>query len=87
MLHFLITNFSKLLCMCVCVCVCVCVCGVCGVCVCVCVVQVKKIKAIYHALNMFNLDVTQRCLIAECWCPVEDLDQIQQALTSGTVSL
>ena len=45
----------------------------------------KKIKAIYHALNMFNLDVTQRCLIAECWCPVEELDQIQQALTSGTV--
>jgi V-type H+-transporting ATPase subunit a len=46
--------------------------------------KVKKIKSIYHALNMFNLDVTQRCLIAECWCPVEDLDQIQQALTTGT---
>ncbi|CAI8046850.1 V-type proton ATPase 116 kDa subunit a1 [Geodia barretti] len=46
--------------------------------------KVKKIKSIYHALNMFNLDVTQRCLIAECWCPVEDLDQIQQALTNGT---
>ena len=51
-----------------------------------CSLQVKKIKSIYHALNMFNLDVTQRCLIAECWCPVEDLDQIQQALTTGTVS-
>ena len=50
------------------------------------VLQVKKIKAIYHALNMFNLDVTQRCLIAECWCPVEALDQIQGALTRGTVS-
>ena len=50
------------------------------------VLQVKKIKSIYHALNMFHLDVTQRCLIAECWCPVEDLDQIQQALTTGTVS-
>ena len=37
-------------------------------------------------MNMFNLDVTQRCLIAECWCPVEDLDQIQRALTKGTVS-
>lgn len=48
--------------------------------------QVKKIKSIYHALNMFNLDVTQRCLIAECWCPVEDLDKIQLALTTGTVS-
>ena len=38
-------------------------------------------------MNMFNLDVTQRCLIAECWCPVEDLDEIQRALTRGTVSL
>ena len=47
--------------------------------------QVKKIKAIYHTMNMFNLDVTQRCLIAECWCPVEDLDEIQRALTRGTV--
>ena len=49
--------------------------------------QVKKIKAIYHILNMFNLDVTQRCLIAECWCPVEELDEIQRALIKGTVSL
>ena len=49
--------------------------------------QVKKIKAIYHIMNMFNLDVTQRCLIAECWCPVEDLDEIQRALTRGTVGV
>ena len=47
--------------------------------------QVIKIKAIYHVMNMFNLDVTQRCLIAECWCPVEDLDEIQRALIRGTV--
>lgn len=46
--------------------------------------KVKKIKSIYHTMNMFNLDVTQRCLIAECWCPVEDLDEIQRALTRGT---
>ena len=37
-------------------------------------------------MNQFNLDVTQRCLIAECWCPVEDLDEIQHALIRGTVS-
>lgn len=48
-------------------------------------IKVRKIKAVYHTLNMFNLDVTQKCLIAECWCPVADLDRIQQALRRGTV--
>lgn len=43
-------------------------------------------KAIYHAMNMFNLDVTQRCLIAECWCPVKDIPEVQGALARGTVS-
>ncbi|XP_050407626.1 V-type proton ATPase 116 kDa subunit a 1 isoform X2 [Patella vulgata] len=47
-------------------------------------IKVRKIKAIYHTLNMFNLDVTQKCLIAECWCPCADLDRIQQALQRGT---
>ena len=47
--------------------------------------QVKKIKAVFHIMNMFNLDVTHRCLIADCWCPVEDLEEIQQALIRGTV--
>ncbi|XP_052254275.1 V-type proton ATPase 116 kDa subunit a 1-like isoform X1 [Dreissena polymorpha] len=46
-------------------------------------IKVRKIKAIYHTLNMFNLDVTQKCLISECWCPVADLDRIQQALKRG----
>lgn len=49
-------------------------------------IKVRKIKAIYYTLNMLNLDVTQKCLIAECWCPVQDLDRIQQALRRGTVS-
>lgn len=33
---------------------------------------------------MFNLDVTQKCLIAECWCAVSDMDRIHMALKRGT---
>lgn len=47
-------------------------------------VKIRKIKAIYGCLNMFNLDVTQKCLIAECWCPIRDLDRIHLALRRGT---
>lgn len=46
-------------------------------------IKVHKMKAIYHALNMFNLDVTQKCLIAECWCAVDDVQRIQVALQSA----
>ncbi|XP_076314896.1 V-type proton ATPase 116 kDa subunit a 1-like [Tachypleus tridentatus] len=48
--------------------------------------KVQKIKSIYHTLNLFDLDVTQKCLIAECWCAVSDLDRIQLALRRGTES-
>ncbi|KAK4306422.1 hypothetical protein Pmani_021752 [Petrolisthes manimaculis] len=47
-------------------------------------IKVRKIKAIYHALNMLNLDVTNKCLIAECWIPTPDLGRIQEALRKGT---
>jgi len=47
-------------------------------------IKVRKIKAIYHTLNMFNLDVTQKCLIAECWIPTADIESIQLSLRRGT---
>ncbi|XP_020179748.1 V-type proton ATPase subunit a3 isoform X1 [Aegilops tauschii subsp. strangulata] len=49
----------------------------------------KKEKAIYHTLNMFSLDVTKKCLVAEGWSPVFATSQVQDALhraTSGSNS-
>ena len=41
--------------------------------------------AIYHTLNLFNFDVTQRALIAEGWCPVANMEDIVGALRRGQV--
>ncbi|VDK89104.1 unnamed protein product [Dibothriocephalus latus] len=46
-------------------------------------VKVRKMKAIYHTLNLFNLDVTTKCMIGECWSAVSDLDVIRMALRRG----
>ncbi|KAK7075988.1 Unc-32p [Halocaridina rubra] len=46
--------------------------------------KVWKIKSIYYTLNMFNLDVIQNGLIAECWIPVANLEDVQLALRRGT---
>ncbi|XP_041059099.1 V-type proton ATPase 116 kDa subunit a2-like isoform X1 [Carcharodon carcharias] len=47
-------------------------------------IQVKKMKAIYHILNLCSFDVTNKCLIAEVWCPVADLSKVRQALEEGS---
>jgi len=49
------------------------------------VIQVKKMKAIYHMLNMCSFDVTNKCLIAEVWCPEADLHDLRRALQEGSV--
>ncbi|XP_069125133.1 V-type proton ATPase 116 kDa subunit a1-like isoform X4 [Argopecten irradians] len=48
------------------------------------VIKVKKIKAIYHTLNLCNFDLSHNSLIAECWCPVVALEDVQRALRHGT---
>ncbi|XP_046398900.1 V-type proton ATPase 116 kDa subunit a1-like [Ischnura elegans] len=45
-------------------------------------VKVKKMKAVYHTLNMFNLDVTNKCFIGECWVPKTDLQQVKDILAN-----
>lgn len=48
------------------------------------IIVVKKIKAIYHTMNLFNMDVSQKCLIGECWIPTNDLTLVQNALADGS---
>ncbi|XP_055852087.1 V-type proton ATPase 116 kDa subunit a 1-like isoform X2 [Episyrphus balteatus] len=50
-------------------------------------IMVKKMKAIYYTLNLFNVDVTQKCLIGECWVPTNDLTIVQKALADGSAQV
>ncbi|XP_055458025.1 V-type proton ATPase 116 kDa subunit a 4 [Psammomys obesus] len=47
------------------------------------VIKVQKMKAVYHVLNMCNIDVTQQCIIAEIWFPIADTRHIKKALEQG----
>jgi len=48
--------------------------------------RVKKEKAIYHTMNMFNYNATTKCLIAEAWCPTSSLDAVQDAMKNASAA-
>ncbi|KAG0169631.1 H(+)-transporting V0 sector ATPase subunit a [Apophysomyces sp. BC1015] len=45
---------------------------------------VRKEKAIYHTMNLFNYDVNHKCLVAEGWCASNDVPLVKQALKDAT---
>ncbi|XP_062377202.1 V-type proton ATPase 116 kDa subunit a 3 [Sardina pilchardus] len=47
-------------------------------------VRVGKCKAVQTVLNLCSPSVTDKCLIAEAWCPVRKLLLLQSALIEGT---
>lgn len=47
--------------------------------------QVKKAKAIYHTMNLFNMDITRKCLIGWCWVPKVDLSKVHEVLINTSV--
>jgi len=42
-----------------------------------------KQKAVYRVLNMWNYDLTHKCLIAEAWCPQTMVEETQAAVRRG----
>ncbi|KAI1888214.1 hypothetical protein AGOR_G00182710 [Albula goreensis] len=46
-------------------------------------VRVQKSKAVQMVLNLCSPSVTDKCLIAEAWCPVSQLPALQGALREG----
>uniref|UniRef100_A0AAR2JQK7 V-type proton ATPase subunit a n=1 Tax=Pygocentrus nattereri TaxID=42514 RepID=A0AAR2JQK7_PYGNA len=49
-------------------------------------VRVQKCKAVQMVLNLCSPSVTEKCLIAEAWCPVRQLPALQSALGSSVES-
>uniref|UniRef100_A0A9J8CM50 V-type proton ATPase subunit a n=1 Tax=Cyprinus carpio carpio TaxID=630221 RepID=A0A9J8CM50_CYPCA len=47
-------------------------------------IRVQKCKAVQMVLNLCSPSVTEKCLIAEAWCPVAKLSLLQSALIEGT---
>lgn len=45
--------------------------------------MVRREKAVYHTLNLFSIDVTRKCLVAEGWCPNIARQRIQAALVEA----
>lgn len=48
-------------------------------------VRVQKCKAVHMVLNLCSPSVTDKCLIAEAWCPTAKLPELQNALREGGV--
>ncbi|KAL7727759.1 hypothetical protein ACLKA6_008091 [Drosophila palustris] len=49
--------------------------------------MVKKMKSIYHTLNMFNVDLGSKCLIGECWIPTRELEDVETVLAEASAAL
>ncbi|GAA5812459.1 hypothetical protein MFLAVUS_005915 [Mucor flavus] len=47
---------------------------------------VKKEKAVYHTMNLFNYDLNRKCLIAEGWCAKMDVPIVHIALKNAIES-
>lgn len=47
-------------------------------------VKLNKLKAIHHTMNLFSMDLSQKCLIGECWVPKAEIQVLQNVLHEGS---
>jgi len=47
--------------------------------------KVRKMKAVYHQLNMFDVDVRRQCFIGEYWVPAKFVDEVTNVIQLSTV--
>jgi len=48
--------------------------------------KVRKMKAVYHHLNMFYVDVSRNCFVGEYWVPTKFLDEVTTTIHESAVS-
>ena len=47
----------------------------------------RKMKSIFHTLNMLSVDITHKYLVGQCWCPVADLEIVKKSFREIMVGL
>lgn len=48
--------------------------------------KVVKMKAIYHAMNNFNTDLTNKCLVGEGWTSKRDVETVRECILQGSIA-
>uniref|UniRef100_A0AC35TZD1 V-type proton ATPase subunit a n=1 Tax=Rhabditophanes sp. KR3021 TaxID=114890 RepID=A0AC35TZD1_9BILA len=46
--------------------------------------QVRLYKSVYHTLNLFTFDGSNKFFVAECWIPLDDMNAVREALDIGS---
>jgi len=47
--------------------------------------KVRKMKAVYHHLNMFYVDVNRDCFVGEYWVPTKFIDKTNAVILASAV--
>jgi len=48
--------------------------------------KVRKMKAVYHHLNMFDVDLQRNCFVGEYWVPTKFTDEVANTIQLSAVS-